>query len=161
MRNILFGITAVLVLGTMNFLIVQKERILANGQIVFIKLAPVDPRSLMQGDYMSLRYASDTFPDERDAPASDTWIVLKLDANRVGTFKRFYDGYPPSRNEVLIRYRSGDGIHIGQYSFFIQEGTGGIYSKARYAEMRIDRHGDGIVVGLRDDQFALLGPGRK
>ena len=33
-----------------------KEEILKNGKLVLLKLAPVDPRSLMQGDYMILNY---------------------------------------------------------------------------------------------------------
>ncbi|MFX7329222.1 GDYXXLXY domain-containing protein, partial [Acinetobacter baumannii] len=34
----------------------QKEMLLKEGQLVLLPLAPVDPRSLMQGDYMALRY---------------------------------------------------------------------------------------------------------
>ena len=36
--------------------IVKKEELLKDGQLVLFELAPVDPRSLMQGDYMTLRY---------------------------------------------------------------------------------------------------------
>ena len=32
------------------------ERYIADGQPVFVELAPVDPRSLMQGDYMQLNF---------------------------------------------------------------------------------------------------------
>src|SRR5690606_19512775 len=35
------------------------ERTLRDGQLVLLELAPVDPRSLMQGDYMALRFAVD------------------------------------------------------------------------------------------------------
>ena len=34
----------------------QKEQLIAHGQPVFVELAPVDPRSLMQGDYMRLEF---------------------------------------------------------------------------------------------------------
>ncbi len=47
------------ILAVMNTAIWQKEQILAEGETVYLKLAPVDPRSLMQGDYMRLRYAID------------------------------------------------------------------------------------------------------
>ncbi|MEY4484068.1 MAG: hypothetical protein RL693_1520, partial [Verrucomicrobiota bacterium] len=56
MKLPLFWIGAVVVALACNVLIFQKEQTLANGRQVFLKLAPVDPRSLMQGDYMSLRY---------------------------------------------------------------------------------------------------------
>ena len=52
---ILVGLVGVcLVFGGM---VVQKEAVLEEGHLVLLALAPVDPRSLMQGDYMTLRYA--------------------------------------------------------------------------------------------------------
>ncbi len=40
-----------------NISIYQKQHLLAKGDIIILELAPVDPRSLMQGDYMALSYA--------------------------------------------------------------------------------------------------------
>jgi hypothetical protein len=48
--------TALAVLLVANFAIGQKEALIARGRPVFVALAPVDPRSLMQGDYMRLRF---------------------------------------------------------------------------------------------------------
>src|SRR5690606_10833586 len=45
-----------LILAVVNVGIWQRERILATGRTVVLALAPVDPRSLMQGDYMALRF---------------------------------------------------------------------------------------------------------
>src|SRR4051794_32649483 len=123
MRNILFLITAVLILGVLNLLIVQKESVLANGQTIFMRLAPVDPRSLIQGDYMRLRYSEDTFPRDEALAHRDGRIIVKLDTNRVATFSRFADGVSAGENEVLLRYRNRDDFRVGQNSFFIQEGT--------------------------------------
>ncbi len=53
----------VLVLGVANYNIGQKQQVVENGQQVLLKLRPVDPRSLMQGDYMRLRYAETVLPD--------------------------------------------------------------------------------------------------
>jgi uncharacterized membrane-anchored protein len=44
------------VLVVANLGIWQKEDLVANGQPVFVALAPVDPRSLLQGDYMRLNF---------------------------------------------------------------------------------------------------------
>ena len=46
----------VLILGLANYNIWNKERILSDGKAIVLALAPVDPRSLMQGDYMSLNF---------------------------------------------------------------------------------------------------------
>ena len=40
----------------------QKEAIIENGRRVFIALAPVDPRSLIRGDYMALRFKTAALP---------------------------------------------------------------------------------------------------
>ncbi|TFL11537.1 DUF4401 domain-containing protein [Pusillimonas caeni] len=45
-----------IVLAAANAGIYQREQILARGQRVVLELAPVDPRSLMQGDYMRLNF---------------------------------------------------------------------------------------------------------
>ena len=45
------------VLGATAWVVWSNERILSGGQTVLLELAPVDPRSLMQGDYMALNYA--------------------------------------------------------------------------------------------------------
>lgn len=37
--------------------IVGKERVLRHGDVLYLRLAPVDPRSLMQGDYMALNFS--------------------------------------------------------------------------------------------------------
>ena len=57
--HIRIGIVAAvaLVLIAVNLSIVAKERIKTGGEPIFLELAPVDPRSLMQGDYMALRFA--------------------------------------------------------------------------------------------------------
>ena len=56
--RILIITNLLLLLGYLNWSIYQKEQTLRDGQLVLFELAPVDPRSLMQGDYMSLRYSA-------------------------------------------------------------------------------------------------------
>ena len=49
---ILAGFSILLFVG----LILKHEHHLANSQSIFVELAPVDPRSILQGDYMALNY---------------------------------------------------------------------------------------------------------
>ena len=49
--------TTVAILAGVNWRIFKFEQLLNHGQVVRFALAPVDPRSLMQGDYMALEYA--------------------------------------------------------------------------------------------------------
>lgn len=46
-----------LVLGFFFFNIIKNESILNDGETVLLELRPVDPRSIMQGDYMALRFS--------------------------------------------------------------------------------------------------------
>ena len=46
-----------LVLGFFFFNIIKNESVLNDGEIVLLRLRPVDPRSIMQGDYMALRFS--------------------------------------------------------------------------------------------------------
>jgi uncharacterized membrane-anchored protein len=56
-RSILLWGGLLLALLVVNHGIVQRERILSDGRIVLLELTPVDPRSIMQGDFMALRFA--------------------------------------------------------------------------------------------------------
>ena len=49
------GLIAVLLISSQD--IARKEYLLATGIPIVLELAPVDPRSLMQGDYMTLGFA--------------------------------------------------------------------------------------------------------
>lgn len=56
-RTLLLWGGLVAALAAANAGIARHERTLAEGRVVLLELAPVDPRSLMQGDYMRLRFA--------------------------------------------------------------------------------------------------------
>ena len=52
----LVGVFVIALLGAVNYKVQQFEDVLATGKPVVLKIAPADPRSLMQGDYMVLNY---------------------------------------------------------------------------------------------------------
>src|SRR3546814_15533292 len=68
-----------LVLGAVNLQVLQKQRVLDDGRTVLLALRPVDPRPLIQGDYMVQRYAEALVPQVDAAPAVDGRIVNALD----------------------------------------------------------------------------------
>ena len=51
---LLVVVTVVALLTMVNWRIAQFEQLLQDGKVVRFALAPVDPRSIMQGDYMAL-----------------------------------------------------------------------------------------------------------
>ena len=66
-RKAIALIAGLAVLALVNLGIYQREQLLTRGQIVLLDLAPVDPRSLMQGDYMRLDSRSPSRPSRSSA----------------------------------------------------------------------------------------------
>jgi uncharacterized membrane-anchored protein len=160
LRRILILVFALLILVLLNYQIYQKERLLSEGTMVLLELAPRDPRSLMQGDYMVLRYQIAQRQELRDTPVNYGYIVLELDKNQVAYFKRLYDETIPLQpNELILRFRKRDQvISFGAESFFFQEGHAQYYAQARYGELRLAKNGESVLVGLRNTRFNRITP---
>jgi len=156
-RLLIMWVVAALVLVVTNVLIFQKERLLASPQFILLELAPVDPRSMIQGDYMALAYAI-TREDPQDLP-TDGQLVVAAGADSVARYLRVYvPSAALAPGELLLRYRIRDGrLHIGSEAFFFQEGTAAAYEQARYAELRVDSAGESLLVGLRGPAREPLG----
>ena len=169
MRSIIALVWALAALALVTVSIVAKERQLASGRVVLLELAPVDPRSLMQGDYMTLQYTmaneaaaalraraqpGGTGPTtHRGLPASDGYIVATLDANAVATFRRLHGTTAVDSGEILLRYRvRNDRIQFATNAFFFQEGTAKRYEPAQYGEFRVAADGELLLTGLADKQ---------
>jgi uncharacterized membrane-anchored protein len=157
MRKVLFWGTTLFVLVAVNYLIVTKENTLANGRTMLLQLAPVDPRSLIQGDYMQLRYGI-----IRDIPKARLnkdkgHIVVSLDENSVARYVRVYRGGKLQEGECLLFYRNRGELRLGAESFMFQEGDADLYSKAKYGELKVDDSGVSVLAGLRGEDFKPLG----
>lgn len=160
MRNIVLWAVLAVVLILANWSIIGKERVLANGEIMLLDLAPRDPRSLLQGDYMVLRYSlAQTIMGQLDAPFSATGAaVVQLDENAVASFVGLDGTDQLAQDERLLQYRKrGESLRIAGEAFFFQEGQDEIYASARYGEVRVDASGEAVLVGLRDSEFDRLG----
>jgi uncharacterized membrane-anchored protein len=167
-RKIIAALWCVLALGAVDVSIATKERLLREGQVVYLALAPVDPRSLMQGDYMALRFevANDVLaqlwpgPAERRAlGTADGRMVVALDPRGVGRFRRLDGGEPLAPNEVRLRYRVRNGaLKLATDAFFFQEGHARYYERARFGQMRVAPDGELLLQALRDQDLRPLGP---
>jgi uncharacterized membrane-anchored protein len=169
--RVIFG-GFLLVVAALVVQVVRKEQVLAHGTTVLLELAPVDPRSLMQGDYMVLDYAISR--EARLANATD-WgttsaaspgpkegrLVLRLDENGVGRFVRHdVSGTPLAPGELLLRYKVRQSrVRLGAEAFFFQEGHADRYEQAKYGELRVTGDGSSVLVGLRDAGRQPLGSG--
>jgi uncharacterized membrane-anchored protein/uncharacterized membrane protein len=132
------------------------EKLLQEGSSVKLELTPVDPRSLLQGDYVVLSYTISTPPEtaelEGSSSRSKIRVVLAPDRDGVHRFNRFYnEGESLAPGEIVINGRlNGYGsIYYGIENYFVPEGTGlEVEQNARYAYIRISRKGDALLERL-------------
>lgn len=161
MRKAIAVAAGLLVLGVVNWTIYAREQLLASGRVVLLELAPVDPRSLLQGDYMALRFkaANEAFGRDGRQRAEDGRIVVRVGERGVGSFARRDASEPLGQDELLLRYRVREGrAKFATNAFFFQEGTGRLYSGARYGEFRVAPDGEMLLTHLVDEKFERLGP---
>jgi uncharacterized membrane-anchored protein len=139
------------------------ERTLRSGRIVLVELAPVDPRSLMQGDYMALRFQADSQLPRPEAvagrpPKMPAYAYLALDASDRATYVATGDALPAPVGQVALRLRARDAAYsIGPNAFFFQEGRADAYAQARWGEFRVEANGKALLTHLRDADLHRLG----
>jgi len=160
-RTVVAVIGLIAILAATNYTIWHRQQVVDSGQRVLLKLRPVDPRSLMQGDYMALGYADELFPPkgQRDKLPTRGAFVIRLDSNDVATFSRLDDGSPLGGDERLLKYKQVDAqanIRLGAESFFFQEGRAALFSNAEYGVLHVDAAGNSVLVGLADDNWRLI-----
>jgi uncharacterized membrane-anchored protein len=155
------GLSAAATLAFANYAIVEKEELIANGRKVFVELAPVDPRSLVQGDYMRLNYR---LPDSVEDGAiikgvgRRPLVVLKTDergiARPLRVVWRREDVQPP---EMVIELTPKDGRWtLVSDAWFFREGDDRHWQAAKYGEFRVMPDGRALLVGLADAQLRSL-----
>lgn len=148
----------VLLLVYFNHSISKKEELLKDGQLILLELAPVDPRSLMQGDYMTLRYKISEDIDFDNVPKRG-YCVVRLESSGIANKIRFQkDLTPLNEGEHLIEFTSSDkwNVNIGAESYFFQEGQAEKYEKAKYGGVKIDKNGNSLLIGLYDEQLQKI-----
>lgn len=155
----LAAIGLILVAGVSADAIRAKEALIRNGAPVFVELVPVDPRSLMQGDYMALRF---------ELPAGIGRPTVPPGPNPVGIGKRDGQGVlrvtrignaatPLASDEMKISLRLANSRWIVVTdAWFFKEGTAEKWTAARFGEFRVTPDGSALLVGLADkDRIAI------
>lgn len=150
-KKYLILINVIILIGYINYSIYAKEKIINEGSLILLKLAPVDPRSLMQGDYMILNYGLRIRENQKFNKTG--YCVVKIDKNNVAKVIRLQPEKTPLREgEKIIKYHAPDrwNLNIGAESFFFEEGQGEKFEKAEYGGIKVDKNGNSILIGLYD-----------
>lgn len=166
--GLVVGLLVVLAVANAN--IYKHEHILAEGQRVVLELAPVDPRSLIQGDYMRLDFqvsgqlnnALKQAPQAvRQAIETQRAGLLVLRPDKRGVHRLYevvaLNGVDTEPNSVLLKFlmRRG-GVKVVTDAWFFPEGQAAHFEQARYGEFRVNAEGTGLLVNMLDQQLRPL-----
>lgn len=170
MQKIIAIATLIISLSVINWSIYKKEALLENGKVVFLKLAPVDPRSLMQGDYMALRFemanqisADLNENEEVDSSKSvDGLVYVRLDENGIASFVRIAASRKnkdeTKEETTVLQFRLREGrVKFATNAYFFEEGSGEKLEAAEYGKFRVNHDGELLLVTLHDKQLKELG----
>ncbi len=152
---------ALLTLLVANGAIWQKENLIAHGTKVFVPLAPVDPRSLMQGDYMRLNFAAindNTLPLLADLRGKRPHMVVKLDARGVASVVRLHKAdVALAGDEMLLELTPKDGRWVVVTdAWFFKEGDAALWQAAKFGEFRVLPNGRALLVGMADANLKAI-----
>lgn len=150
-------VTAALVLLVANIGIWQKEQLIRHGEVLFIPLAPADPRSLMQGDFMRLDFVGWGLAST-DEDAATAHLVLRREAQGIARPVRMDDGTAPLADGEIrlpLTHKAGRWVLVTD-AFFFKEGEALRWEAARFGEFRIDPSGRALLVTLRGENLAGL-----
>ena len=164
---------ALLQTGILYTGIEKRAAVLRSGDEVVLQTEPVDPRDLMRGDYVTLRYEISTVlrRDIQGQPAQDdrfVYVALKAGKNGVWHFSRasFAPFGDLAAGELQIRgeatYPISDGsnatIHLryGIERYYVPEGEGRAIENSQRALkitaiVAIDGAGKAVMKALQDD----------
>jgi uncharacterized membrane-anchored protein len=158
-------VAVILTLIVINFQINQKLNLIDTGEKLIFPLAPIDPRAIMQGDYMRLRFDLGikilkriNLANQKINPqALHGLAVVNKDDNDVVSFVDLYHHQALNKNQRLIPYQyKRYQIVFSTDAFYFQEGQASHFQQAKYGEFRYSKNGELILVHLLDKDFKVL-----
>ena len=181
-RSLIVLITAVVTVAYVGSVAMRHQAIRSGGDALYLELAPVDPLSLFQGQYMTVNFALERESHDRGAvPADgngDVLAVVELDGRKVGTVREFVakEQAEFSRQGLNEKYGIGSYALLGvrliptphesttcriemwQKQFMFMENTEDLYDNARFGFFKVTADGQYQLVDLADEHLKLLTP---
>ena len=127
-------------------MIADREYTLRTGTDVVLQTVPIDPRSLLQGDYAILDYQISRPPSGRFPVGSTVYVILKR--GEVWTAHAYVTGKPSDPDVVFIKGKVDRPGHLdfGIGTYFVPEGTGLAIQRAADVKVKVSIDGRGKAV---------------
>jgi len=129
--------------------IAVKENTLLTGTSVLLQTVPIDPRSLLQGDFAILDYEIAELPGGFAGSRQGDRIYVELFEGPDGVWVAGrYAREKPDSDRVFIKGKVNDRgrLSFGIDAFFIPEGTGHIIERSRDVKARVSINSSGSAV---------------
>lgn len=152
-------------------IIIFKLSILTSGTDVMLKIAPVDPRDLLRGDYVTFRYDISnlgSYISKRDVVRNGDTIYVTLQHDGKYYLATSFQKDKPTDGEIFIKgtvasggldaqasslqrqdFRNSNvGVVYGIEEYFIPEGKGqgfSFFNKESAARVAIDQNGNAVL----------------
>ncbi|CAA0092383.1 Uncharacterised protein [Zhongshania aliphaticivorans] len=173
MRKALIIVLVLSQFAVLGYMAGEREWIHRNGDRIYLRTAPIDPRDPFRGDYVQLSYALNTIDAARyrstlaaSLPSSDAvvYAVLKRGAEGVYGLDYLSDRQPSSGTFLrgrVSREPNGGQIHVryGIEQYFVEQGAGIAIEKKRgdrdsvqipmEVEVALGRGGQSVLTGFR------------
>lgn len=181
-RSLIVLITAVVTVAYVGSVAFRHQAVRSGGDALYLALAPVDPLSLFQGQYMTVNFALERETHDRGAvPADgngDVLAVIELDERKVGTVREFVAQEPTEFVRQRLNEKYGIGkfvllavrliptphesttsrVEMWQKQFMFMENTEDLYDNARFGFFKVTSNGQYQLVDLADEHLKLLTP---
>lgn len=177
-KKILLIVNIVILFVITGFSAMKEEGYKKSEDYFYLELTPIDPRSLLQGDYMTLNYditdkaqdfiynnRTNIYDEENEneveeikevrklADAKKAYIAVRLDENKVAKYVKITKEKTDEKDLLFIAYKTdGFNVNINANSYLFQEGTGEKYENAKYSKVVLI--GNNLrLIDLRDKDF--------
>ena len=158
-------------LGSVLWDVRGKEHVMAQGQKIYIPLVPIDPRSLMQGDYMALRFAIPPQLQQQLGESATGWslqstrlAIASINTQGIAQLQRLAQTgqaahQTPGQNQITVPLKllKGQWVVVTD-AFFFPEGQGTPFQNARFGEFRALPDGRMLLVGMADEKLQPIAP---
>jgi uncharacterized membrane-anchored protein len=186
MKKLFIMLALLLQVSALAWMAIDREWILANGQTVFLRTAPIDPRDIFRGDFVRLNYEISTLsgdelagnlPDmHQNRRHKKIYVPLKLNQRGLASPVHATDIQPESglylRGRVQYDWRLGKNkrrhiqVKYGIEQYFTEQGKGLEMEKRRGTrtgiqiplEMELAVNDSGTAV-IRGHRWSPLGMG--
>jgi uncharacterized membrane-anchored protein len=157
-KKIFFAVVALQILSLFG-MIGFKSSVLLFGQTIVLKSVPIDPRDLMRGDYVRIRWA-----------IADLDRMMKTDGAKLKVGDDIYvllrEGSPDWKPTAISSERPSLDedqavikgtvtglrplsiqVDYGMDSYYVPEGKGRDYERIKYWEVKVNRRGNPVLIG--------------